>query len=111
MPGKIRRISIMKNSQGFFARVYAIVKQIPPGKVTTYSQIARMLGTRDARRVGHALHANNDPATPCHRVVFGDGSLAPSFAFGGPQEQLRQLQLEGITFNTDGKVNLAKHLW
>ena len=95
----------------FFNRVYEVVERIPPGKVATYKLIADILDTRDARRVGHALHANpNDSRTPCHRVVFSDGRLAPSYAFGGPNEQRRRLELEGVTFDAD-KVNLTKYLW
>lgn len=70
----------------FFNQVYALVRQIPPGYVTTYGDIAKALGTKDARRVGHlpalsttkslqagarhsrtvgwALHANKDLNTP-----------------------------------------------
>lgn len=102
-------MKISKDS--FFVRVYALVKQIPPGQVATYGLIADLLDTRDARRVGHALHANCDPSVPCHRVVFSDGRLAPGYAFGGPKEQLRRLQLEGITFTSEGKVKLNQHLW
>ena len=95
----------------FFTEVYGIVRQIPAGKVSTYGQIASKLGTRDARRVGHALHANPTQETPCHRVVFMDGRLAPGFAFGGPNEQKRLLELEGVTFLPNGHVDLATHLW
>ena len=95
----------------FFQRVYDIVERIPIGKVATYKLIADILDTKDARRVGHALHANPDGSkTPCHRVVFSDGRLAPSYAFGGPNEQRRRLELEGIDF-LDDKVDLSLHLW
>ncbi|MCK4316986.1 MAG: MGMT family protein, partial [Anaerolineae bacterium] len=41
---------------GFFKRVYRLVRQVPPGKVTSYGAIARMLGhPRAARTVGWAL--------------------------------------------------------
>ncbi len=97
--------------KNFFQRVYDIVERIPIGKVATYKLIADILDTRDARRVGHALHANpDDSGTPCHRVVFSDGRLAPGYAFGGPNEQRRRLELEGITFDAV-KVNLTKYLW
>ena len=74
----------------FFQRVFDIVKQIPEGRVTTYGQIARMIGEpRKARYVGFAMHQSPGVAggVPCHRVVFKDGSLAPGFAFGGPEAQ------------------------
>lgn len=96
----------------FFEQVYEVVRAVPAGYVTTYGAIAKKLGTRDARRVGHALHANpNGDITPCHRVIFSDGRLANGYAFGGPDEQMRKLQLEGISFDKEGKVNLTLHLY
>ena len=94
----------------FFDQVYALVRQVPSGFVTTYGDLARALGTRDARRVGHALHANPDSGlTPCHRVVARDGRLAPHYAFGGSLEQHARLQAEGVTFVDDTHVDLARH--
>lgn len=100
------------NIYSFFQQVYTLVRSVPAGKVTTYGQLAKALRTKDARRIGHALHANPDEnTTPCHRVVFTDGRLAPGYAFGGPNEQLRRLQLEGVPFLSDGRVNLASCLF
>jgi len=93
----------------FFNEVYKVVKLIPKGKVTTYGEIAGALGTRDARKVGWALHANPDPKTPCHRVVNKDGKLAANFAFDGEAEQRRRLESEGIVFEVN-KVDLEKHI-
>ena len=95
----------------FFQRVYAAVKNIPKGKVSTYGRIADMIGTRDARRVGHALHANTDLSCPCHRVVFADGRLAPGYAFGGAMEQKKKLQREGVLFTRDGRVDVDHCLY
>lgn len=95
----------------FFDQVYTLVHNIPQGKVTTYGEIAKALGTRDARRIGHALHANPDPTTPCHRVVTKDGKLSESYAFGGSPEQYSRLKEEGITFIDRTHVNLSKHLF
>jgi methylated-DNA-protein-cysteine methyltransferase-like protein len=93
----------------FFEQVYQIVKQIPGGKVMTYGQIAEMLGTKDARRVGHALHANKDGVlVPCHRVVNKDGRLAPGFAFGGFNEQKKRLEKEGVVVNNN-RVDLKQY--
>ena len=95
----------------FFEDVYKIVKKIPPGKVTTYGEIARALGTRDARKVGWAMHANRDPGVPCHRVVDRTGRLAPNFAFDGAEEQRRRLAEEGVSFKKDEMhVQLSKHM-
>ena len=94
----------------FFDEVYKVVKQVPKGKVTTYGEIARALGTKDARRVGWALHVNSDPKTPCHRVVNKEGKLAANFAFDGEAEQKRRLESEGVVFEQN-KVDLEEHLW
>jgi len=95
---------------GLFEGVYKIVRKIPEGKVTTYGEIARALGTKDSRKVGWALHANSDPATPCHRVVNKDGRLAANYAFDGEAEQRRRLEAEEVSF-TKGRVDLKKHIW
>jgi methylated-DNA-protein-cysteine methyltransferase-like protein len=98
------------NDQSFFNRVYALVRRVPPGYVTTYGDIARALGTSDARRVGHALHANpSGDLTPCHRVVNKDGRLSESYAFGGSIEQYAKLIDEGVTFRNRTHVDLKKH--
>ena len=95
-------------SKNFFQRVYSEVKKIPEGMVMTYGQVAKKLGTRDARRVGHALHANPDRECPCHRVVNKEGRVAPSYAFGGPHEQRNRLIAEGVKFIDDLHVDLDK---
>jgi len=96
---------------GFFDKVYKKVRSIPEGKVATYGQIADFLGTKDAREIGWALHANKDPHTPCHRVVNRDGRLAENFAFDGYREQRRRLLVEGVIFKDDRHVDLKKVLW
>lgn len=118
----------------FFDKVYKLVKRIPPGKVVTYGQIAEALKTKDARKVGWALHANSDPNTPCHRVVNKDGRLAPNYGFSlpaqnhtlrrirtelksrkgrlggdGEAEQRRRLLVEGVGFTDEGLVDLKRH--
>ncbi len=95
----------------FFDQVYKVVRKIPTGKVTTYGDISRILGTKDARKVGWALHANKNPLVPCHRVVNKDGRLAPNFAFDGAAEQRRRLLAEGVTFRNENNVNLERCFW
>jgi methylated-DNA-protein-cysteine methyltransferase-like protein len=93
-----------------FERVYKVVCKIPSGKVATYGQIAKNLGTPDARKIGWALHANKDPKIPCHRVVNKDGRLAPNFAFNGWKEQKMRLLEEGVKFIDEMHVDLDKYL-
>ncbi len=97
----------------FFEQVYAIVKQIPKGKVTTYGQIAFLTGhPRSSRMVGYALHVNPQPGIiPCHRVVNREGRVAPGFAFGGPDKQADLLAAEGVVVSSDGIVDLNRYLW
>ncbi|MBR5156254.1 MAG: MGMT family protein [Clostridia bacterium] len=97
----------------FYQEIYDLVRQIPKGKVTTYGNIAKMLGRpRSSRVVGYALHVNPEPQTiPCHRVVNREGRLAPGFAFGGPDVQKQLLENEGVIVNSDNCVDLEKYLW
>jgi len=92
-------------------KVYAYLKSIPKGKVTTYGQIAAHLGNKHlARAVGNILHNNPDPGRfPCHRVVNGKGQVAANFAFGGGAAQRKLLEQEGIVFNEKGTVDLKKY--
>lgn len=99
---RLRRVSstIKDMAEAFNTRVYEVVRRIPKGKVATYGQVAALAGNpRNARFVGYALHSNPEPGViPCHRVVFRDGSLAPGFAFGGPDRQRALLEDEGVSF-------------
>ena len=91
-----------------FEKIYKEVCRIPKGRVASYGYIACRLGNpRLSRVVGYALHVNPRPAEiPCHRVVMRDGSLAPGFAFGGPDEQRKRLEDEDVAFLPDGKVDM-----
>ncbi len=79
-------------------KIYNLVGKIPEGKVITYGAIAKIVGT-SPRAVGKILHNNKNPnGVPCHRVVFGDGSLSSSYAFGGIKKQKEKLTNEGLKF-------------
>lgn len=102
-----------RSTDGFFNRVYDMVRQVPRGMVATYGQIVKLVGEpRRARYVGYALHVNPEPGTiPCHRIVFADGRLAEGFAFGGPEAQRALLGAEGVGFLADGRVDLEAFRW
>ncbi|MBQ9028371.1 MAG: MGMT family protein [Lachnospiraceae bacterium] len=93
-------------------RIYEAVKKIPYGRVATYSQVAELAGNKKmARAVGNALHKNPDPDNiPCFRVVNARGALAGEFAFGGPGQQAKLLDAEGVEVN-DGVVDLSRYQW
>jgi methylated-DNA-protein-cysteine methyltransferase-like protein len=90
-------------------KVYEFVKTIPVGKVATYGQVAKILGIKDTRKIGWALHANKSLEVPCHRVVNKEGRLAKNFAFDGEVEQQRRLEAEGVVFEKDFYVDLTKY--
>ena len=94
-----------------FEKIYEVVKSIPKGKVATYGQVALLAGNpRWARVVGYALHVNPEPGIiPCHRVVNREGRVAPGFAFGGEGVQRQLLESEGIVFESEGRIDLAKY--
>ncbi len=90
----------------FDERVYALCRQVPRGKVTTYAAIARALDSRAYRAVGGALRRNPyAPHVPCHRVVGSDGRLT-GFA-GGLPEKKRMLESEGVAVE-NGRVDLSR---
>ncbi len=94
-----------------FDEIYEEVCLIPKGKVASYGYIACRLGNpRLSRVVGYALHVNPRPGEiPCHRVVMKDGRLSSGFVFGGEGEQKKLLEKEGITFLSDGRVDMERH--
>lgn len=96
-----------------FQRIYAVVKQIPAGRVATYGDVARMAGMpRSARVVGYALHALSDSSVPWHRVVNARGEL--SLGKVDTTEGIEQrilLEDEGVEFDPDGRVDLERYGW
>lgn len=100
-----------------FERVWAAVREIPPGRVTTYGHVARHIGLgRSARTVGRALKAvaQSDAGSlwvPCHRVVNRAGALTGRLHFETPTVMEERLRAENVSFLPDGRVDLGAHLW
>lgn len=97
----------------FFERVYAIVRQIPLGKVTSYGAIAKALGTaRSARMVGWAMNAAHHlEDVPAHRVVNRKGLLTGKLHFEGTNLMQQLLENEGIVVIDNQIVNFEAHFW
>jgi methylated-DNA-protein-cysteine methyltransferase-like protein len=97
----------------FFEQVYEVVCRIPPGKVATYGQIARILGQpRSARTVGWALRSMpEDSNAPWQRVVNSKGTV--SFRPGSPGAAIQQalLEEEGVVFDQEGRIDLKTYGW
>ncbi len=93
-------------------KIHKALQIIPKGKVTTYKLLAQYVGIENPRVVGHILHNNKDgDLYPCHRVVRSDGKIATGYAMGGPTEQRRKLEEEGVAFLANGKVNFKTSLY
>jgi methylated-DNA-protein-cysteine methyltransferase-like protein len=98
-------------------QVWALVRQIPHGKVATYGQIAQMILPPDGiappeykafspRWVGDAMAAcPND--VPWQRVINAQGKISER---PGAQHQRQRLEPEGIVFVND-KVDLKRYQW
>ena len=102
------------STQTFFEQVYAVVRKIPHGRVTTYGAIATFLGSRgSSRMVGWAMNHSHasDPSLPAHRVVNRNGILTGKHHFGSPNLMRQLLENEGIEIEDDRVLNFDQHFW
>lgn len=105
--------------KNFYEQVYAVVRRIPRGKVTSYGRIAIMLGSPNAARaVGYALQAlkdkKDDPTyddVPWQRVVNSQGRISIVNREFGAQLQARLLREEGVIVSKDLQIDLDIYLW
>ncbi len=94
-----------------FTLIYEQVQRIPYGKVCTYGQIARLVGNpRLSRVVGYALKAAPE-GLPCHRVVTKEGGLSDAFTPMGKESHRMLLEMEGVGFTLDGRVDMERYFW
>ncbi|KAI5812208.1 6-O-methylguanine DNA methyltransferase [Pyronema omphalodes] len=99
-------------------KVYNLLRQIPPGKVSTYKQLSDILDS-SPRAVGGALRKNPyAPEVPCHRVIattgyiggfMGDWEKVPSGVNCDKKRQL--LRDEGVEFDEKGMLKDKSQLW
>ena len=98
-----------------FDRVYRLVLRIPPGRVMTYGQIARILeGRYSPRLVGWAMHAtpHDERNIPWHRVINSRGAVSTGkIILHEPELQKLMLEAEGVMFDDRGRCDLAVYQW
>lgn len=97
----------------FSERVYALVRRIPRGRVTSYGAVAAHLGTpRAARGVGQAL-SRLEPETdvPWWRVVNRNGEISIKGAPGLAALQRTLLEGEGVRFDEAGRIPWERFGW
>lgn len=93
----------------FAERVYALVSQIPKGRVMTYGQIASLCGNpRAARIVGGVAHFG-PPDLPWQRVVNKQGGLAAGY-YGGKEGHKKDLEAEGVVVK-DYQIDVDSLIW
>ena len=102
-------MQIDPQTRALFPRVYDIVRQVPRGKVTTYGDVAQLVGQGcDARVVGYAMAACPDDV-PWQRVINSQGKI--SLKGEAAQKQRLRLEAEGIVFDARGKTTLNRFRW
>jgi methylated-DNA-protein-cysteine methyltransferase related protein len=105
---------------GFNLQVWNLVREIPPGKVATYGQIAALIppppgmAPQDyrafgARWVGGAMAACPDNV-PWQRVINAQGKVSPRRQ-GGEIHQRQLLEAEGVVFDVRERVDLTRFGW
>ena len=101
----------MMSKKNLYPQIYALVHQVPPGHVTTYGEIARLVGCT-ARTVGFAMAAlpvGHD--VPWQRVINSQGRVSPRTDGDGSQVQQLLLQAEGVCFDDRQRVALSQFGW
>ena len=104
----------MNPHDSFFEQVYKVVKQVPPGRVTTYGAIARYLGAPGAARmVGWAMNQSHTHSEfiPAHRVVNRIGLLTGKHHFSGRNLMQELLENEGAIIDENRILNFDEMFW
>jgi methylated-DNA-protein-cysteine methyltransferase-like protein len=99
----------MKNH---YQQIYAVVRQVPPGKVVTYGQIAQITGGCTARMVGYAMAALPEGSdVPWQRVINYQGKISPhGFGYGSAMQRLL-LEEEGVVFDAEDRIDFNVFNW
>jgi len=114
MPARREGLDRMPRSTGAHARILAVVRRIPRGRVASYGQVAALAGFGGrARLAGYALHALPEGTPlPWHRVLGAGGriSLMKLDPAAATTQRLR-LEREGVRFDARGRVDLEVWRW
>lgn len=91
----------------FSEKCYNLLKKVPRGKVVTYKQIAKKLGSKGYRGVGNAMNRNKDKKISCHRVICSNGKIGEFNR--GISSKIKLLRKEGIRIDKRGRIDLKKY--
>lgn len=102
MHAKLRKSLLTQQITKLQFDVYNQLINIPPGRVTTYKELAKAVKCNSARAIGQVLRRNPfAPEVPCHRVVRSDltlGGFGGSVANKTVEKKMKILQKEGVEF-------------
>ena len=89
-------------------KIYEKLIQVPPGKITTYGELARSVGLQNGQRlIGQIMKKNPFPVIiPCHRVVKSNG-IVGGYVFGVDIKK-NMLTEEGICIKKNKIQNFEK---
>ena len=95
-----------------YREIYAVVRKVPKGRVTTYGRVAALLEGVTPRMVGYAMAAAPEGARiPWHRVLNHEGRVSLRAAGDGSHVQRALLEREGVVFDEHDRVDLARVGW
>lgn len=94
----------------FRDRVYALIAQVPAGQVTTYGDLAGLVGHANAPRIVGGVAHDGPTELPWHRLVNRFGGLAAGY-HGGREVQQQLLEAEGVTCTDFIVDNFKERRW
>jgi methylated-DNA-protein-cysteine methyltransferase related protein len=101
---------VKRSSDRPFEKVWKIVARVPRGRVVTYGALSKMIdGRLTPVGVGWAIRAAPEDSIPWHRVVNGKGTISTDKEHPGLQRAM--LESEGIRFDREGRIDLARFEW
>lgn len=99
-----------KSPSPLYQQIYALVRKISPGSVSTYGQLGQLIGCT-ARTVGFALAALPPGSdVPWQRVINSQGKVSPRRDGDGNLLQYDMLVAEGVCFDANGRIDLRRYL-
>lgn len=104
----------MSTETRLYERIYAMVRRVPPGRVTTYGRIAELVGGCTARMVGYAMAAlkrGTAPDVPWQRVINAKGKISVHGDGIGNAMQRAILEEEGVEFDANNRVDFIRFGW
>ena len=94
-----------ESTEDYVEAVLRLVEAVPAGSVTTYGDLAEMVGRGGPRQVG-AVMSRHGGGVPWWRVVRADGRPADGLA----ERALSRLAEEGVPLR-DGRVRMSRARW